>query len=325
MTKLGPCRTTPKLDAKPWGGRRLAEFGIALPAGARIGEALLTAPEVVLASGPFTGQTLSDVVARDLETLLGVDGLAVAAGRPIFPLLVKLIDAERALSIQVHPNDALAPAGSPGKTEAWHVLAARPGAVIYAGLRDDVDMAQVAAAAREGRPLADLLRAIPASVGITILAPAGTIHALGAGLVVYEIQQPSAITYRLDDWRRPDDPTPPRELHIEAGLAALDPESRPVPVRLPAFGPIQRLTECPYFALDRVELANGERVTLPGRDGPQTITCLRGTSRLRGDGGALTLQSGETAVLFAGEGELEIRSLSAALLLCGSVPVRSAP
>src|SRR6476469_9287078 len=198
MTKLGPCRTTPKLDAKPWGGRRLAEFGIPLPAGARIGEALLTAPEAVLGSGPFTGQTLGDVVARDLETFLGVDGLAVAAGRPLFPLLVKLIDAERALSIQVHPNDAQAPAGSPGKTEAWHVLAARPDAVIYAGLRDDVNLAQVAAAARAGRPLVDLLRAIPASVGMTILAPAGTIHALGAGLMVYEIQQPSAITYRLD-------------------------------------------------------------------------------------------------------------------------------
>jgi mannose-6-phosphate isomerase len=322
MTKLGPCRTAPRLDAKPWGGRRLAEFGIALPAGERIGEAVLTAQDAVLATGPFAGQTLGDVVVRDPETLLGVDGLTATSGRALFPLLIKLIDAERALSIQVHPNDALAPAGSLGKTEAWHVLGARTGAVIYVGLREGVGLAEVAAAARAGRPLVDLVRALPAAGGMTLLAPAGTIHALGAGLVVYEIQQPSAVTYRLDDWRRPDDPAPPRELHIEAGLAALDSGSRPAPIPVPPSGLIQRLTECSYFALDRIELSDGKSLTLPARDGPQTFTCLRGEANLRGDGGAILLRAGETAVLFAGEGELDLSTEldNETALLVGTVP-----
>lgn len=321
---FGPCLVSPAFDEKPWGGRRLAQFGFDLPSSAPIGEALITASAARIVSGPLAGQTIGEAAARDPGGLLGADGLAVTSGLPIFPLLVKIIDAERALSIQVHPTNETAPHGSLGKTEAWHVLDAKPGAVLYLGPKPDVPFAELAAAARAEQPLVELLRAIPAVPGLTVLMPAGTIHALGAEVVIYEIQQPSTVTYRLDDWRKPNDPTPPREMHIEQGLAALNAALRPEPHRLadPA-APLIRLTECRFFALDRVALAMGGELTLPGLDGPRTMTCLSGAARLASDGGAATVGSGETAVLFAGEGELRVESIEDAVLLVGSVPPHS--
>jgi len=324
MTKFGPCLTAPRLDEKPWGGRRLARFGFDLPPTGRIGEAVVTAPEARIASGPLAGRTLGDVVASDPNGLLGKDGLAATSGLPVFSLLIKIIDAERSLSIQVHPTDALAPAGALGKTEAWHVLDARPGAVIYAGLRDEVCFDELAAAARAGRPLVSLVRAQPAEAGMTMLAPAGTIHALGGGIAIYEIQQPSAITYRLDDWRLPDDPAPPREMHIEQGLAAVNPDYRPdvVPLRKNRQA-TQRLTECAYFILDRIGLGQGENVVLEGRAGPRALTCLSGAADLIGEHGSVTIAAGQTAVLFAGEGDLSIRATRDVLLLSGSIPAQT--
>jgi mannose-6-phosphate isomerase len=315
---------SPAFDDKPWGGRRLVQFGFDLPGSAPIGEALITASAARIASGPLAGQTIGEAVARDPDGLLGADGLAVTSGLPIFPLLVKIIDAERALSIQVHPTDETAPHGSLGKTEAWHVLDAKPGAVLYLGPKPNVSFADLAAAARAEQPLAGMLRAIPAVPGLTVLLPAGTIHALGAGVVIYEIQQPSTITYRLDDWRKPNDPTPPREMHVEQGLAALNAALRPEPRRLAnPDNPLIRLTECRFFALDRIALAAGGGLTLPGLDGPRTITCLSGVARLANAGGEAPVGSGETAVLFAGEGELRVEASQDAVLLVGSAPPHS--
>ena len=312
---------SPAFDEKPWGGRRLAQFGFDLPGSGPIGEALITASEARIVSGPLAGRTIGEAIAPDPERLLGVDGLAVTSGLPIFPLLVKLIDAERALSIQVHPTNETAPHGSLGKTEAWHVLDAKPGAVLYIGPKPGVTYAELAVAARAEQPLAELLRAIPAEAGLTVLMPAGTIHALGAGVVIYEIQQPSSTTYRLDDWRKPNDPTPPREMHIEQGLAALNAELRPQPRMLAnPKAALVRLTACRFFALDRIALRDGGELALPALNGPRTITCLSGAARLSSDGGSATVGSGETAVVFAGEGELKIEASQDVVLLVGSVP-----
>ena len=323
MTTYGPCLVAPRLDQKPWGGRRLASFGFALPPDEPIGEALITAPEAVIVSGALSARTIGEVVADDPAARLGRDGLAATSEMPVFSLLIKMIDAERPLSIQVHPTDAAAPAGSLGKTEAWHVLDARPGAVVYAGLRTGVTTSEVAAAARSARPLVDLVNALPAEPGMTFLAPAGTIHALGGGLVIYEIQQPSAVTYRLDDWRKADDPTPPRELHVEQGIAALDPALCPVPIPMNPSLAVQRLTECAYFALDRISLTARESVTLGGLDGPRTLTCLSGQAELTSEAGSVAVSAGQTAVLFAGEGDLTVTGKREAVLLSGSVPSRS--
>ncbi|HET8522629.1 MAG TPA: type I phosphomannose isomerase catalytic subunit, partial [Thermomicrobiales bacterium] len=206
MERFGPLSLQPRLDVKPWGGRLLAQFGLPLPSDALIGEAVITAPEAVVGDGPLAGRTLGEIVAADPATASGPLGLAATGGRPRFPLLIKLIDATENLSIQVHPPDDMAVQEDDGlgKTEAWHVLTAQPGSALYLGLRPGVGQAEFAAAASAGQPTASLMRRLDACPNTTYLIPAGTVHALGAGVVIYEVQQPSTITYRLDDWGRVD-------------------------------------------------------------------------------------------------------------------------
>ncbi|MDQ3044061.1 MAG: class I mannose-6-phosphate isomerase, partial [Chloroflexota bacterium] len=257
-----PLVVDPRLIAKPWGGRRLKDFGITLPANESIGEALLTAGEATVRNGPAAGRTLAEIVAADPFRAIGTRGLDAVGGRAIFPLLIKLIDATANLSIQVHPGFRAA-AGDPSKTEAWHILAADPGAVLYAGLRRDADPEAFAAAcARATGDAAAYLRQMPARVGATVLISAGTAHAIGAGVFLYEVQQPVDVTFRLDDWGRGDENGASRELHLEEGLAALAPESRPDPVAPSTARGRRLLTACHYFALERIALAEGERADL---------------------------------------------------------------
>lgn len=291
----------PRLDAKPWGGRRLARFGLDLPSGP-IGEALVTAGDAMVSRGFGTGQTLDDLIREDPVARSGELGLAAVGGRPIFPLLVKLIDASENLSIQVHPDDIAAePAGKPGKTEAWYVLDSEPGAGLYVGLADDVDLATFSeqAAFLDGTSSRSM-RFVAATPGETILIPAGTIHALGAGVIVYEIQQPSDITYRLDDWGRVDAAGNPREMHLEAGFAVSRPEFRPQPIDPVALeiplGTESLLVACRYFALARLELPTGLAHRLGWPHGASVVTLLTGTAHIDGD----PLIAGESAVIWAG-------------------------
>lgn len=293
--------TRPRLDAKPWGGRGLARYGLDLPPGAPVGEALVTADDAEIVSGAGVGRTLGDVVAAEPD-LLGPAASRVVHGRAIFPLLVKLIDASENLSIQVHPNDAQAePLDKLGKTEAWYVLAAEPGAALYVGLREGVtlDTFRRAAERLDGSSAA-LLRRLPAEAGRTIMLPANTIHALGAGVMVYEIQQPSDVTYRLDDWGRVDAEGNPREMHLNAGFAVANPKSRPEwlePVALEAAqGRRELLVTADQFALERIGLDAGERIVLPALSGPQVVTLLGGSAEIGGE----RLAAGRSAVGWPG-------------------------
>lgn len=321
-----PWRLRPRLDPKPWGGRRLEGFGLSLPKDDLIGEALATADEATIADGPDAGRTLGEVVAADPPAIIGERGLAATTrgGRPRFPLLIKLIDAARDLSVQVHPDDDAAPTGRLGKTEVYHVLAAAPGARIALGLRPGLDPARFAAACREGERTEALLRWLPARAGETILIPAGTIHALGAGCLVYEAQQPSDVTYRLDDWGRADPRGRPRELHVGAGLEVYDPDSRPAPIPplglATGAGRRQLLAACRLFALERIALAAGEEVRVSAAGSAQAVTCLRGAADLSGEGGAAALAVGETAVLPATAQEGRLRATAPAVLLRAWVP-----
>ena len=181
MTRLAqPLTLRPRLDAKPWGGRRLAEWGIALPSNERIGEALLTAPEATVASGDFAGATLGELARLAPETWIGARGLEATGGRKLFPLLSKLIDAQTDLSVQVHPDDRAASAASlgTGKTETYHILAAEPGSVLYLGLAPGAKEEDFATAClRADGTAARLLRRLAVTPGMTILIPAGTAHA----------------------------------------------------------------------------------------------------------------------------------------------------
>jgi mannose-6-phosphate isomerase len=303
-----PVKVEPRLAAKPWGGRLLEAWGIPLPPGETIGEALLTAPEATVASGTLSGTPLSVLASLDPAAWIGARGLEATGGRPIFPLLVKLIDGQADLSIQVHPDDRAAAAAGlgTGKTEAYHVLAAEPGSIIFLGLDPEVTPEEFAASClRANGSAAGSLRQVPAAPGMTVLIPAGTPHALGAGVLLYEIQQPSNVTFRLDDWGRVDATGIARALHHREGLALVDPRSRPEPIpRVPlddAAADRALLVATPYFALERIVLAGDSVVLLAATDSPQVLTPVAGSVTLDASGWVDSAATGETIILPTGQ------------------------
>ncbi len=318
----GPIRLEAALVEKPWGGRTLARFGFGLPE-APIGEAHLTGAEARVATGPLAGLTLDELVRRDPDGVAGPLGLAALGREPRFPLLVKLIDARDVLSVQVHPGDEEArPLGSPGKTEAWHILDAEAASRLYLGLRDPGALDALARESRGGARTAHLLRAVPARAGETFLIPAGTIHALGEGVLVYEIQQPSGITYRFDDWGRVGLDGQPRELHIEESLAVAKPAYQPRPIEPVTIGPGRSLlTACRYFALERLQLTAGQSVTLDHGGSPAVITLLDGEGTVEAASASLPVRPGETIVVTARDLPTNLSSAQAGLTaLHGWVP-----
>lgn len=307
MGSARPVKVHPRLDPKPWGGRRLDEWGIALPPGETIGEALLTAPEATVVSGNLRGTPLGELARHDPDAWIGARGLEATGGRPLFPLLIKLIDGQADLSIQVHPDDRAAAAAGlgTGKTEAYHILAAEPGSVIYLGLVPGAKTDEFAAACRRADgSAAGFLRQIPAERGMTILIPAGTLHALGAGIVLYEIQQPSNVTFRLDDWGRVDTAGSARPLHHADGLAVVDPLSRPEPIPAVPIGGVNGnravVVATPYFALERLALYEHSVARIPAVESPQVLTCVAGTMMVDVSGWVSSAAIGETIVVPAG-------------------------
>lgn len=301
MTKCEVSIVAPRLDSKPWGGTRLGQFGLPMPEGEKVGEALVTTNDAVVTAGFGEGTTLGEIVAAAPETRLGALGATAVSGKAIFPLLVKLIDASENLSIQVHPNDELAaPLGKLGKTEAWYVLSAENDGALYLGIDKDVDAATFMEHARllDGTSASDLRR-VDASHGQTWMIPAGTVHALGAGVMVYEIQQPSDVTFRLDDWGRVDAAGNPREMHLEAGEQAIRPELRPnqIPsVRLDSASMRELLTACRYFALEKLTLPEMQQLEIGSAGSPNVVTVLSGQLQM----GDHQLVAGESAVIWPG-------------------------
>ncbi len=196
--------------------------------------------------------------ARSLEPWFGTRDEKIGEvwfthSRPL-PLLVKFIFTTERLSVQVHPDDAYAAAHerSPGKTEMWHVLRAEPGATIAAGFRETISRERTREAALSGE-IENILAWLPVAAGDTILVPAGTVHAIGAGLAVCEIQQNSDVTYRLYDYGRP------RELHLDRALdvARLSPHTGKAAPRVTPGGALI-LAECPYFVTEFLTLERGD-------------------------------------------------------------------
>lgn len=321
MTVCDVSVVAPRLDAKPWGGRKLAQFDLPLPEGEKIGEALVTADGAVITAGVGAGSTLGDLVTENPDQRLGRHAIAAVSGKAIFPLLVKLIDAAENLSIQVHPDDVLAaPLHKLGKTEAWHILAREDDGGIYVGLKPDVDAETFMAHAHllDGTSAADL-RKLDAIPGETIMIPAGTVHALGAGVMVYEIQQPSDVTFRLDDWGRVDAQGNPREMHLEQGEIATRPELRPneIPsIRLDVAGQRMLLTACRYFALERLALPAGTTVSIGQESTPNVVTVLSGQLEVHGH----QLKPGESAVIWPGTEPVACRAATETIALRSWVP-----
>ncbi|HLA86116.1 MAG TPA: type I phosphomannose isomerase catalytic subunit, partial [Thermoguttaceae bacterium] len=293
MISLYPLRFEPLYKHYLWGGRR---FETLLGRRLTPGEVYAESWEIVdhgedqsvVHFGPLAGRTLRELMNEHRDALLGPavrrEAPGVLAGR--FPLLLKLLDAAQNLSIQVHPDDAMAARLDPpelGKTEAWYVLAAEPGSRIWAGLKPGVDRPTLARAVRDGT-CDDCVDWFEPRPGDALLIRAGTVHSLGAGVMVAEIQQASDATFRLFDWNRLGPDGRPRPLHVEQALEAIDFDAGPVRPVPPIAGDVDRavpILDCEYFALARWELT--EQVS-PAGDGRCHLLCvLEGSVTVEGD------------------------------------------
>lgn len=221
--ELYPLVFHPVFKERVWGGRALeALYGKALPPDVPIGESweISDRPgdESVVASGPLAGQTLRRLMEERGRELIG-DALAAAGDR--FPILCKILDARDTLSVQVHPPER--PSGQLGdpKTEMWYIAAAEPEAELHVGLRRGVTREQFERQIRSGE-VAECLQRIPVRAGDSMFLPSGRVHAIGAGLVIFEIQQNSDTTHRVFDWNRLGLDGRPRDLHIPESLASID-------------------------------------------------------------------------------------------------------
>ncbi|WP_264776105.1 type I phosphomannose isomerase catalytic subunit [Deinococcus aetherius] len=293
-----------QLSERVWGGRRLAP-----EARAPVGEAWVVYEGNVVEGGAHAGRSLGELSAAHPAEVLGS-----RARGDRFPLLIKLLDCDEWLSVQVHPDDEqareLAGEGQLGKTEAWHILDAEPGAELIAGVRPDTGAEELRAAILGGRVI-DHAQRQTVSAGDTVLMPAGTLHALGPGLFLYEVQQTSDLTYRVYDWERPA--SAGRALHLrESALVTTNAQATVEHSGPPRPGEIQELTRCDYFVLER--LAGGEAVAGDTRgESFHAVTVLSGEVRLTWEGGDVTLGTLDSVVIPAALGSYRLEGEFVAL------------
>jgi mannose-6-phosphate isomerase len=299
-----PLRCRPFLRPMVWGGRRLAdELGKCLPGDGPFGESWEVSDHashhstVELPSGESA--SLRDLVRDFRRDMLGPSWAAYA----VFPWLVKFLDARDWLSVQVHPDEETVKRLWPGegsKTEAWFVLAAEPESRIYAGLLPGVDQTALRKALAEGR-VAECLHQFAPGPGDCLYLPAGTVHAVGGGVLMAEVQQTSDATFRLFDWNRKDASGRSRQLHIEEALASIHWDIGPVePVRVLGYdtdGPVQRqsLVQCRYFDLDYFRSA--QPFSLGGKGRLQVAIALHGRSTIQTGAGRRSFDAGQTLIL----------------------------
>ena len=294
-----PLTFAPILKPKVWGGTRLATYGKDLGARKTVGESweLADLPDSipegrsVVAEGVLAGKTLHSLLQEDSAWIMGDAELSPEGG---FPLLIKYLDARENLSMQVHPDEAWV-ATHPGdhlKTESWIVLDAEPGAMLYKGIRDGVTPEAFAAAIADGT-VVELVEAVPARVGECHDLPSGTCHALGAGILVAEIQTPSDTTFRVFDWGRTD-----RTLHVEQALAciAFEPAAaiEPPPVFERDGVRITQLSRTDHYVIDRIDTDATSTIHLGASNAPEVLMMLAGRGELPPQ---TTLETGRTVML----------------------------
>jgi mannose-6-phosphate isomerase len=302
---LGLMTFEPILKSMLWGGERLPEFlrltpKIAPPFGEAWVLSDVDGHESRISHGPHAGKTLREVSRDHAHEIYG--DAVPADGK--FPLLLKFIDARQELSVQVHPTDELAVKlkgpGHRGKTEAWVILDADPAtSLIYAGFRPGMT-AQDFRAAMQAKTTPETLYRFTPKPRDCVFLEAGTVHAIGANILLFEVQQTSDITYRLYDWDRVDAKTGlPRELHIEDGLTSSNFASGPCDPVMPRG---DRLVECNYFTLDRRE----EPDTIQTLGRAKVVVCVGGVGML----GDVELRSGVTVLVPACQRTVQVRSTS---------------
>ncbi|RXH55960.1 Mannose-6-phosphate isomerase [Granulicella sibirica] len=267
-----PFGLEPTFSKRIWGKTSLEPWYTDLGTTEPVGEAWLTGPESVIASGKDAGKMLSEVAGD-------------------FPLLVKMLFPSDKLSVQVHPDDdeAQAMGHARGKTECWYVLEAVPGATVALGVKDGVTKDDLQAAASS---MEELIEQVPVEVGDMVFVDAGTVHAIGPGVVLLEVQQTSDLTYRLYDYGRP------RELHLTQGLAVTKTETRAGKVPARPMDGFVRLIEERYFVVDRFECSDEVLVPFAG------IGCLvglTGSGTVRTAAGEVALTPGRAVICPIGD------------------------
>jgi mannose-6-phosphate isomerase len=321
----------PIFKPKPWGGRELERlFGKQLPAEVPIGESWevsdLPGNESRVAGGPLAGKRVGDLIAMWGKELVGDAGLVNGH----FPLLVKFLDARQPLSLQVHPQGASAAEdGAPPsiKHEAWYVIDGEPGAELYIGLKAGVGPEDVRRAVSDGR-LADLHQRRPGKPGRCYYLPSGVPHALGAGMVVAEVQTPSDVTHRLHDWDRVGLDGQPRELHVEQALANMRydvPEEQIVQPRrhsADVFATVTRLITCERFMIDKLRLCEGMSRGLP-HEQMSIWVVLGGHGAFTRERYRCEFKPGDVVVIPADSDGTHFETASDCELLEVTIPIRS--
>lgn len=319
-TRMQPLRFHPIIKRAVWGGQRLGnEFRKPIGDGVDCAESWevsdLPGSESLVQGGRFDGISLRQLMLTYREQLLGEH-----SKRERFPLLMKLLDAKHPLSVQVHPGSHLRETPSvkePSKAELWVVLDAQPGNQMSIGLKAGVTRADLEAAV-SSHSVAEYLNTFEAQPGECYFIPPGTVHSLGAGIVIAEVQQTCDITYRLDDWGRPGSDGQPRALHIEQALEAIDftlgPVSPIVPQNDPTFGSAEALIDNQYFAARRFK--GPTAMSLPQDNRAHVLTLLSGTARIETEYSTLMLR-GDVILLPAERPLVQIElDVQAALLDC---------
>ncbi len=302
---LYPFLLDPALHVKVWGGRKLETImGKQLPTDEPYGESWEMHDTAKVANGALAGRTLGDLLKEYGHDLVGAKN-DPAEG---FPLLAKILDPSDWLSVQVHPNDEQAREleGDPrGKTEAWYVLYAEPGAKLVKAVKPGTPREAMAQAIRDNA-LEKLLVYDTVVVGDVLLNNAGGIHALGPGIMIYEIQQSSDVTYRLYDWGRMDLNGQPRTLHIDKGVQVSNLDVIP-PITHTAENllPVVDVVHCPYFVtlLHQLNPRNGTRITLDTH-GEQfhILTCVDGAGTVTAGDDSVDFKMGQTVLIPAKQG-----------------------
>jgi mannose-6-phosphate isomerase len=302
--QIYPLKFGPIYKERIWGGDKLREvFGREMPKGKRIGESweLADLPDEKtkadnkskIINGELAGETLESVIRKYPREITGTQQFALP-----FPLLIKFLDCGDVLSVQVHPDEATCERMGKGnfKTECWYIIEAQPGAVIYKGLKKGTTKKKFAQAIKDGT-VERLLNKVSVKVGECHYLPAGTPHAIGAGLLIAEIQTPSDTTYRVFDWNRLGDNGQPRPLHIEEAMESIHFDPSGDNLSVTTFG---RLVDSEYFKIDKGHQARScEMLLSPGK--MKTIMIMSGFGVLTAGGFGTIAGNGNTVEFRAGD------------------------
>jgi mannose-6-phosphate isomerase len=308
---LYPFILDPILKERVWGDRNLERlYQKPVPPGVPIGESweITDRPEGIstILNGPLAGRNLHWLVEHHYHELLGTSSLSHGC----FPLLVKILDASEKLSVQVHPPPSAAERlGGEPKTEMWYVAHAEPGAEIYVGLKRGVSRSEFENKIANGQ-VADCLHRVPVNAGDAMFLPSGRLHAIGAGLVIFEIQQNSDTTYRVFDWNRAALDGKPRALHIRESLASIefqDFEPKKIEAKAVRSNGLQmlQLVRDTFFTVDLAELSSRQNVML-NFERAQIFGVLTGKIEAEAGGETVALNPGQFCLVPASLGSIRV-------------------